>query len=245
MSRSITELLPDVILEAPGVPYMVALQSLSGAVRDFLTRSEVWREWSVTFDLALNQFEVVIPNLVPDVVAPTADFDDTQKWQRMVRIAALQWVPTGAIIPFLTPAQMQFGDELWRTRTAAVPAAFTQEITSAQNVLVARISPGASVAGTDVLRARVVLTTHTYAGIGATASDDQDVVVPEFLFHQYRDVVVRGALARLLRMGGRDWTDKRQAAEYQSIFEMDVLRARSQADAEFGQPVLTVAYGGY
>ena len=46
-------------------------------------------------------------------------------------------------------------------------------------------------------------------------------------------------------MGGRDWTDKVQARDYSMQYENEVIRAKSQADAEFGNPVSTVTYGGY
>lgn len=236
MSRSITELVPEVALEAQGAPNFAILQALSSTTRDFLTRSEAWRQWTNPIDLTLNQFSVVIPNILND---------DTKKWQRMIRVAALKWEATGDLLEFRNTQQLQERDPLWRTRTDAVPCAYTQELTSTDNVLSVRIYPGASVATTGALRAQIVLTTHSYANIGANAYDSQDVSLPEFLFHQFRDTIVRGALARLLRMPNRDWTDKRQSAEYQAWFESDLIRAKSTADAEFGQPVLTVDYGGY
>lgn len=234
--KTILELLPDVILEAPGVPHMVALQAVSSSVRDFLTRTETWKEWTSALDVTASDPKVVIPNLVDD---------DAVHTQRMVRIHSLKWLDTGKLITFRTEAQLQDMDCMWRTREATPPSAFTQEVQTLHNVLVAVLYPIPPETIVGAVSARIVLTTHTYAGLGIMTDDVDDVTVPEFLFHQYRDTVVKGALARLLRMGGRDWTDKVQARDYSMQYENEVIRAKSQADAEFGNPVRTVTYGGY
>ena len=234
--KTILELLPDVLLEAPGVPHMVALQSLSSTVRDFLTRSEAWKEWTSALNVTANDPTLVIPNLVADNGVRT---------QRTARVHSLKWVDTGDLIGFETEAQLQTRDRMWRTRVSTPPVAFTNELLSAKDVLVVRMypTPPASVVG--AIMARIVLTTQTYAGLGIMTADVTDVAIPEFLFHQYRDTILQGTLARLLRMGGRDWTDKVQAREYGQQYEYSIIRAKSNSDAEFGNPIRVVAYGGY
>ena len=49
MSRPITDLFPEVRLNASGVPEPLALLSLSSAYSDFLDRSEAWKEWGAAF----------------------------------------------------------------------------------------------------------------------------------------------------------------------------------------------------
>lgn len=246
MARLISELLPDVMIEAPGCVPAIALSALSSAVRDFLTRTRAWKQWVGPIELPANTGTLVIPNLLDD---------DTKKWQRMDTVESLRWHESGRDIPFMTHDQLQDLDPRWRERTGSEVRAWTHEIAndttivppadpSSYNVLAVRLVPIPEVLVANAVDARIVITTHTYSEL-FNAVDTQRVYVPENLFHRYRDVWVRGALARLLRMGGRDWTDKTQAREYQQWFENDIIGATSESDAEFGQPVLTVEYGGY
>lgn len=234
--KSILKLLPDVVLEAPGVPHMVALQALSSAVRDFLTRSEVWKQWTGPLDVTAATAVLSIPNAVLDSLDLT---------QTTVRVHSLKWLDTGKLITFRTESQLQDMDCMWRTREATPPSAFTQEISSTDTALAVRLYPVPPATIVDAIDARLVITTQTYPGTGIAGAGDDDVTIPDSIFARYYDTMVRGALSRLLRMGGRDWTDKVQARDYAQQFETEIVRAKSQADAEFGNPVRTVTYGGY
>lgn len=235
MSRALTELLPDVILSAPGCPPMVALQALSGATREFLTRTEAWKVWVSGKDLVANQANVSWPN----------HLDDAAQAQYMtLRVDALQWAATGRDIPYKTHDQLQQIDAQWRTRTGPEVKYWTQETAAGSHAQV-RLTPVPEANVTDALVARLVIITHSYAGIGANANDDLEVSLPDDLFHRYRDDLVNGALARLYRMPGRDWTDKSLAEYHRRLFEDALTPAKSEADNDFTAAVHTVRYGGY
>ena len=84
---------------------------------------------------------------------------------------------------------------------------------------------------------RVVLKpTHT-----STMSD-------ESIMDEYRDAIVNGALFRLLRIPGKDWSDLQGAQLYSSLFESVVITAERrgrQADEGVARRVVYGGVGGF
>jgi hypothetical protein len=220
---------------------MVALQALSGATREFLTKTEAWKPWAaVQKDATADTATVSWINHLPDPVAPA----DPELQYITLRIETLQWAPTGEEIPFATHDDLQQMDREWRTRTGPQPKFWTPEIGSTDRA-VARLVPVPSATVTEALRARLVIITHTYAGIGANATDTLAVELPDDLFHRYFDVLVNGALSRLYRMPGRDWTDRPLSEYHRKLFEDALVLIKSEADNDYTSAPVVVQYGGY
>lgn len=239
MSRDLSELLPDVLLSASGCPPMVALQALSSSTRQFLEETDVWKVWVPAIDTVADQA------VYPFHAGAMYLADPTQEWLRVKTLDALIWAPTGREIVFAPAQQLQGMDPKWRTRTAAVPSLWTYEIDGgASAAKQIRLYPTPTEAVVGALEARLVITTHTYSGMGVTATDAQPVVLPEELFHKFRDALVCGALARLHAMPRRDWTDFNAAMYHKSMFDKAVISAKSEGDVDHGDPVLVVDYGG-
>ena len=68
--------------------------------------------------------------------------------------------------------------------------------------------------------------------------------VPDFFYDEFHDAWRWGALARLLKMPGKDWTNLPLAGFYQKRYDDEIRIAKSRAQAEFGQPDRTMSYGG-
>ena len=236
MTRSISELLPDILLCASGCPPPHATQALSSAVRQFLDETGVWKVWVDPIDTVANQAVYSFPNHL---------MDPLETWARTFSIDALKWGPTGRELTFQTASQLQCVDPLWRSRTARVPAAWTHEIDDGTGAFGVRIYPTPTEIVVDALEARLVMSVHTYSGLGMTPDDLLAVVLPDEIFHRYRDAFVQGALARLYLIPGRDWSDAGAARLQMELFNQAKLAAKSTSDVDFNEPGLTVAYGGY
>lgn len=235
MSRNINELLPEILVSASGCPSFLALQYLSSAVREFLEATDVWKAWAPAVDVVQDQATYTFQHNLADPL---------QVWVRTKTIDMLQWAPTGKDLDFKTAQQLQAADPLWRTRKAARPAAWTYEIDGGTGIKLVRIYPTPSVAVVGGLLARLVLTTHTYTGLGVTANDTQAVLLPDEIFQKYRDTFVCGALARLYAVPRRDWTDYKAATYHRGMFEDAKVSAKSAGDVDHGDAVLVVDYGG-
>lgn len=68
--------------------------------------------------------------------------------------------------------------------------------------------------------------------------------LPDFLLDEWDEALAAGALASLYALPGRDWSDVNLATAHSIAFESWVIKARSRAEADYGQPVRTVVYGG-
>jgi hypothetical protein len=236
VTRAISEILPDILLSVPGCPPPHATQALSSAVREFLDATGIWKVWVAPIDTVADQAVYAFPNHL---------MDPLEAWARTYAIDMLRWVPTGRELEFRTAQQLQAADREWRTRTAPVPAAWTHEIDDGTGAFGVRLYPTPSEIVVDALEARLVMSTHTYSGIGMTAADLLAVVLPDEIFHRYRDAFMYGALARLLLIPKRDWTDLGLARSYSQMFSDAKLSAKSTSDVDFNEPGLTVTYGGY
>lgn len=91
--------------------------------------------------------------------------------------------------------------------------------------------PNETIANAVILRA-VLKPSHE-----STACDD-------YIMNDFRDTIVNGALARLLRVPRRDWTDYQAAAVYNSLYEEQLGRAAKRAKEADSPVVAKVRYGG-
>jgi hypothetical protein len=75
-------------------------------------------------------------------------------------------------------------------------------------------------------------------------ADSASTDIPSYLANEYQGAWANGALARLLKIPGKDWTNIALAGEYFQLFEDDIRMAKSRAAAEYGRPNRTTVYGG-
>jgi hypothetical protein len=244
MSRSIRDLLPDVRVNAAGVPEFLALHALTRSLGEFLDRSEAWREWLPVLPTA--QFLTGLAHW------PNHLDDDTQRWARIRRIDKMQWYPTGSPVDFKTASQLQEIDPQWRTRTGSKVlfavnegefAAPDADHVSEFQVRVYPI-PMTGVDPTFGIQPRVVVTTDVVSDMDLDAFDGQVPTVPDRIFYSFREAIVAGALANLFMMPGKDFSNPKLAVYHRNVFESSIVRAQSRANAEFGHPTFTTSYGG-
>lgn len=242
MSRSISELLPDVRIAAAGVPQFVALYTLTRAFGEFLDRSEAWREWLP-----------VTP--ADEIVAGVASWsnhlgDNTKRWARIKRFDKVRWSPTGELIEFKTADQLQEIDPEWRTRTGSKPyywttdgeaAAIDEDHVSGYQV---RFYPVTDLDDAYGVVPRAVVVTDTVGDFDLNDFDSQIPTVPDRIFYAFRNAIVSGALADLFLMPGKDWTDQKLASYHRSQFDAAIGRAKSRADADYGNASFNTGYGG-
>lgn len=84
----------------------------------------------------------------------------------------------------------------------------------------------------SVLLRAVLKPTHT----STSCSDD--------IMNDYRDTIVNGALLRLLRMPGREWTDYSGAGVYAALFNEQLVEAEKRGRQSETRVARRVKYGG-
>lgn len=250
MSRSITDLLPDLRIAAPGAPEFVALYCLTRALGEFLDRSEAWRQW-IDEPRPLADVEnglVSWPNHLDDA---------TKRWARIKRVDMLRYFveadienEDGEEVHFMTEAQLQKRDWKWRDRLGSRPLYYTRndELPAEMGEVsqhTIRLYPLPFADALGEFRARVVVVTDTVANFGLDSYDGQVPVLPDRIFYPWRYGLVCGALAQLQMMSGKDWADPRMAAAHQVRFDESVVMAQSRADRDYNNAELLVQYGGY
>ena len=91
--------------------------------------------------------------------------------------------------------------------------------------------PNETKAGSVIVRA-ILKPTHS----SSSCSDD--------IMNDYRDTIVNGALYRLLRIPGREWTDYPGAQVYGSLFLEGLAQAEARALQKEARVARKVRYGG-
>ncbi len=219
---AIANVYPKVRIEAPGVPEPLLADVVADAMRDFFRDSEAWRH---TVPLLLDW---TTTQTFPDLVAGTELPADT----RLKRVDEVKYANDGQNlkpVPFKTRQQLDGLYPNWEVRTGTHPNCWTND----GNAATPRIVPiaNADVTGSVQVRAIVVPT--------ATMTD-----VPDYFYDEFHDLWRFGALARLLKMPGKDWTNEPLAGYYANLERDGVREAKSKAKAEYGQPDRTMTYGG-
>ena len=84
------------------------------------------------------------------------------------------------------------------------------------------------------------------SGVAAVAPSGLAVELPERLGNEFRDALVAGALARLMKIPGAEWSNPQMAMYYQGEFEEAKARAATRAEDGFTKKrTRIVRYGGY
>jgi hypothetical protein len=206
-------------IELPGCPEPVLSEGVLKATQDFFKRSQSYK---ITTGSPLADWTEALP--FPTVI----DLPDAV---RIVRVDTLKYTTDGTsmeIVPFNTRQQLDMTIPNWEVEVGTKPKAWTHD-----EEIGARIIPIAAADVLASLQMRLVVT-----------PDDTATSVPDFLYYEFEEYIKVGALARLMKIPGKDWTDLRAAGAYAALFEDGIRRAKSRGDADFGQPNREMAYGG-
>lgn len=220
---AVSNVYPKVRIEAPGVPEPLLADVVGDAMRDFFRESEVWRHTTSTLlDWTIAE---AFPTLTQGVELPA----DT----RLKRVDVVKYGTGGETLrplDFRTRQDWDCQISNWEQKTSTSPYGWTNDPHGAAP----RIVPGAVETQTGVLQVRSIV-------VPTSALTDIDA----YFYDEFHDLWRFGALARLLKMPERDWTNIHMAAFYEGKEKEGIKLAKSRAQAEFGQPnQRTMAYGG-
>lgn len=221
MPVAISSLYNALRIELPGIPEPVLVDGVRKAVQEFFKKSEAWR---YTVPGLLNwTTALTFPALAAGTEIPTGT--------RVTRVDEVKYANDGISlkpIPFKTRQQLDGDYPDWEVKTGNSPLRWTND-----NDYAPRIIPIADADVNGSLKVRAII-----------APIDALTDLPDFLYYEFEDDFKNGALARLMKIPGKDWTNLTAAAAYASLFKAGVIKANSRANAEFGQPCRETSYGG-
>lgn len=225
MAVAVSTLLPQARAELPGIPEPVLTTTLFRVLRKFFWESEAWK---YTYDNGLtwaaNTLAVPAPTPGTDIPAKTV----------VKRIDQIKYDAGGdawdTIIPFKTRDELDRWRPDWRTRVGTTPDYWTHD-----NDVGAVITPQTATNVTTALLIRAVIA-PVYTAVADT--------LPDPLYYEFEDYMRAGLLAELMKMPGRDWTSPDLSAAYMAMYREGVIKAKSRAEAGFGQPMTVMSYGG-
>ena len=224
MTVALSTLAPALRIELPGIPNPVLDDAIVRVVRQFFWNSEAWKYTSDNpKDWTAGQAS--IPALTPGTDIPAGTIlkrIDTVKYDS----DGDQWDEE---ISFFTRDELDRENTDWESETGTSPTAWTIDNDGA-----ARIIPTQTSTVTSGLLLRAVI-----APSGTIAT-----VIPDFLFYENEETMKAGVFAQLMKQPGKEWTDFQAAGVYSSGFVEGIKRAKSRAEAGFGQPKGSMAYGG-
>ncbi len=225
MAVAISTLLPQCRIELPGIAEPVLTSKLYQVIRQFYWESEAYK---YTYD---NGLDWTIN--VPAVPAPTPGTDIPAKFI-VKRVDTIKYDAGGdswdETIPFKTRDELDRENRDWRSETGTSPSAWTND-----NEGAARIIPIPTATVTTGLLIRSVIV-PIFTAVADT--------LPDFLYYEHEATLKAGILGQLMEQPGKDWFNPQMASKYQNAFGLGVIKAKSRAEADFGQPKDVMAYGG-
>lgn len=136
---------------------------------------------------------------------------------------------SGGRLTVTTPHKLLTEDPTWRDRTGNPPTHFFRDGTDEVRLYPV---PSANEAGTVIPRAVL------------TPSNDA-TTLPDVVLNDYYDAIVSGAVARLQRMPGKEWTQPKYSAAHEAAFQTAVMNASARAtDGRQTGVARKVRYGG-
>ena len=221
MAHPIVDMYPFLRAELPGIPEPLLVAAVAKTVSDFLSKSEVWKYTSpVLLDWTT---ALVFPAIVTGTDIPT--------FTRVVRTDNVKYANDSLslrTIPFKTRQQLDNIYSDWEVKTGNTPLYWTNDGPDTP-----RIIPIATANVADSIQVRSILSSATTL-----------TTLPDFIMHEYEEDLRNGALARLMRIPGKDWTNLTAASAYASLYKAAWIGAKSRAEAETGQPARETSYGG-
>ena len=225
MAQAVSNLLPELRVELPGIPVPILNTALFRVIRQFFWESEVWKyTYNNGLDWTLNQLALEVAVPVTDIPIKCV----------VKRVDTVSYSATGAawddIIPFKTRDQLDRENPNWYTETGSTPTAWSHGNNGA-----AIIIPQTTATVVDALLIRSVI-----APVYTLVTD----TLPDFLYYEFEDVIRAGILAQLMKQPGKDWSNPEMSIFYGQAFTAGMLKGKSRGQADFGQPKGTMAYGG-
>ena len=218
---AITDYRNFISVELPGCPNPLIDDAVLRTIREFLVDSEAWLYSSPT----LIDFDGTQLDLTALVVGTDIPTDS-----EAVRAKSFQRTSDGCPIDFKTDFQLrEYIEADWQGKAGSRPTYYTHD-----EPLTITFYPTPSTAVVDEIRAKYVLT------IPKTAT-----TFPDWIDHRWQEELQFGAMAKLLRIPGKDWTDMGLAGQYDAPYRMAIKEAKSKSMASFNQPRRSVRYGGY
>jgi len=223
MTVALSTLEPSLRIELPGILEPVLNDAIVRVVRQFFWRSEAWKYTADNgLDYTINQAYFTAPVAGTDIPADTL----------VKRVDTVKYNSDGSSwdkeLAFKTKDELDRENADWETETGTSPSYWTINGNG-----VARPVPIASATVTDGVLLRVVI-----------VPDPSLLVLPDFLFYEFEEVFKAGVLGQLMKQPGKDWTDIKMSVFYTAMFDDGIKNAKSRAEASFGQPKDTMAYGG-
>lgn len=227
MTVAISTLLPEARIELPGIPEPVLRAALYRNIRKFFWESESWRYTSDNgLDWTLNQLALNLPAAGTDMPAKTV----------IKRVDDVKYSSTGdgtsynTILPFQTRDELDRYNANWRTEIGSSPTAWSNDADG-----YAVITPQTDTTVVLAFLVRVII---------APVFTDTADTLPDVLYYENEEAIRAGILHELMKQPGKDWTNADMSIFYGSMFERGVKKARSRANASYGQPKGLMSYGG-
>jgi hypothetical protein len=225
MTVAIGTMLPEIRVELPGIPTPILNAALYRVIRQFFWDSEAWK---YTYD---NGLDWTISTI--DLPLPTAGLDIPAKCV-VKRVDTVMYDSGGTSwdqeVPFKTRDELDRLNRDWYTETGSSPSYWTHGNDGAAIVV-----PIASATVSTAFLIRSVI-----APVFTVVTD----TLPDFLYYEFEEAIKSGVLAQCMKIPGKDWTDMNAAQFYAQGYIAGTEKAKSRAQADFGQPKDTMAYGG-
>lgn len=225
MSVAIGTMLPELRVELTGIPVPILNAALFRVIRQFFWESEAWKyTYDNGLDWTLNQLAISSPTPGTDIPAKCV----------VKRVDTILYDSDGASwdsrIPFATRDELDRDTPDWATVTGTSPTAWTHGNDGA-----AIIVPQVAATVTTALLIRSVIA-PIFTVVGDT--------LPDFLYYEFEETIKAGVLAQLMKQPGKDWSNPQMAIFYGAAATTGLKKAKSRAQADFGQPKDAMAYGG-
>lgn len=202
--------IPDVVVYAPGCPGPTIIDALRKTAAAFFFSSGVYRTWVTPFDLTISTTTYAI-----DAKCPTGT--------EVVDIMELRCV--GADVGVKSHEEFDALDPEWPSKTGTYAQYFTMlDSKNAFNIIPI---PSATVVNAFTMQISVC-PTLTSTG------------VEQVHFELWKDQIIDGALARILSIPKRPWTDMKEANERHGRYSAGKAAARIQANKGNTRRDLTV-----
>jgi len=225
MATAIETMLPEVRVELPGIPVPILNAALYRVIRQFFWESEAWKyTYDNGLDWTLNTLALPSPVAGTDIPAKCI----------VKRVDTVQYNSDGSgwdqDIPFKTRDELDRLNRDWYTETGSSPSYWTHGNDGA-----ALVTPQTTATVTTAFLIRSVI-----APVFTAISD----TLPDFLYYEFEETIKAGILAQCMKMPDKDWSDPQMAQFYGTAYSAGLNKAKSRAQADFGQPKDSMAYGG-
>ena len=225
MPVAIETLLPEVRVELPGIAVPILNAALYRVMRQFFWESEAWKyTYDNGLDWTLNTLALPAPTPGTDIPAKCV----------VKRVDTVMYDAGGTAwdqeVPFKTRDELDRLNRDWYTEVGSTPAYWTHGNDGA-----ALVTPQVAATVTTAFLIRAVI-----APVFTVVSD----TLPSFLYYEFEEAIKAGVLAQCMKMPGKDWSNTQMALFYGSAYTAGMKQAKSRAQADFGQPKDSMAYGG-